>query len=403
MKRRNRKKTIIFLLILFISIGFAYLSTSLFLTGTGIFSANSWDIYFDNVVEETYKTDIVSAATISNKVTINASINLNQPKSTYTMYADIVNDGSLDAMLDSWNVTTDMTSAESDVIDISLSYADGTSLTKNDLLESGSVDAIVVNVVYKDNISNNQLLTSDGDLNITITFNYVQADEDAVQRIDTDIMVTYDYNDQFVFTASNQYLDTGYQLDWNTDFNVDEVVDFGSAITNRYLFFGNYNNSNRDTVNAELLGGKTRVYFRTDSTKREYKSDDVLTDTTDVSALFSWNVSTNTYSFTVSDDNETITTSNNIGVTLGTDVGSNIRIGTADYRNGAAVFTTGLTYKSFKISRSSDKNVVYYLPTPVRSGYTFDGWYRDKNLTSEVESTDKVSRNITLYAKWIAS
>lgn len=401
--KKKKMRLIIFLLILFISIGFAYLSTNLFLRGTGIFSANSWDIYFDNVVEETYKTDIVSAATISNKVTINASINLNQPKSTYTMYADIVNDGSLDAMLDSWNVTTDMTSAESDVIDISLSYADGTSLTKNDLLESGSVDAIVVNVVYKDNISNSQLLTSDGDLNITITFNYVQADEDAVQRIDTDIMVTYDYNDQFVFTASNQYLDTGYQLDWNTDFNVDEVVDFGSAITNRYLFFGNYNNSNRDTVNAELLGGKTRIYFRTDSTKREYKSDDILTDTTDVSALFSWNASTNTYSFTVSDDNETITISNNIGVTLGTDVGSNIRIGTADYRNGAAVFTTGLTYKSFKISRSSDKNVVYYLPTPVRSGYTFDGWYIDKNLTSEVESTDKVSRNITLYAKWIAS
>lgn len=208
--KKKKMRLIIFLLILFISIGFAYLSTNLFLRGTGIFSANSWDIYFDNVVEETYKTDIVSAATISNKVTINASINLNQPKSTYTMYADIVNDGSLDAMLDSWNVTTDMTSAESDVIDISLSYADGTSLTKNDLLESGSVDAIVVNVVYKDNISNSQLLTSDGDLNITITFNYVQADEDAVQRIDTDIMVTYDYNDQFVFTASNQYLDTGY-------------------------------------------------------------------------------------------------------------------------------------------------------------------------------------------------
>ena len=92
MKRRNRKKTIIFLIILFISIGFAYLSTNLFLSGTGIFSANSWDIYFDNVDEETYKTDIVSAASVSNKVTVNASINLKQPKSTYIMYADIVSE-----------------------------------------------------------------------------------------------------------------------------------------------------------------------------------------------------------------------------------------------------------------------------------------------------------------------
>ena len=201
MKRKN-SKLIIILLIFFISIGFAYLSTNLFLTGTGIFSANSWDIYFDNVSEETYKTDIVSAATISNKVTINTSINLNQPKSTYTMIANVVNDGSIDAMLDSWTITNDMDTDEAKVFDFSLSYADDIALNKNDILKANSFDTIKLVVTYKDNISNSELLTSDGNLNLTITLNYVQADEDAVERGHNLVLLWPDIT-SFTYNRSN--------------------------------------------------------------------------------------------------------------------------------------------------------------------------------------------------------
>lgn len=38
---------------------------------------------------------------------------------------------------------------------------------------------------------------------------------------------------------------------------------------------------------------------------------------------------------------------------------------------------------------------------PARSGYTFGGWYRDKTSTAAWNfSTDKVTGNMTLYAKW---
>lgn len=37
---------------------------------------------------------------------------------------------------------------------------------------------------------------------------------------------------------------------------------------------------------------------------------------------------------------------------------------------------------------------------PVRKGYTFDGWYADKELTKPVHTLDQ-SKSITLYAKWI--
>ena len=41
------------------------------------------------------------------------------------------------------------------------------------------------------------------------------------------------------------------------------------------------------------------------------------------------------------------------------------------------------------------------LPTPVREGYTFDGWYLDSKLTDPVEDDVKVNRStVTIYAAW---
>lgn len=40
------------------------------------------------------------------------------------------------------------------------------------------------------------------------------------------------------------------------------------------------------------------------------------------------------------------------------------------------------------------------LPTPTRSGYTFDGWYTAKDGGTKVSDSLKVTANITLYAHW---
>ena len=40
------------------------------------------------------------------------------------------------------------------------------------------------------------------------------------------------------------------------------------------------------------------------------------------------------------------------------------------------------------------------LPTPIKEGYSFQGWYSDSNLTEEFNLTNMPDRNITLYAKW---
>lgn len=42
------------------------------------------------------------------------------------------------------------------------------------------------------------------------------------------------------------------------------------------------------------------------------------------------------------------------------------------------------------------------LPTPVKSGFTFDGWFLDLNKTQAVVTSSPVIANVTLYAKWTA-
>ena len=40
------------------------------------------------------------------------------------------------------------------------------------------------------------------------------------------------------------------------------------------------------------------------------------------------------------------------------------------------------------------------LKTPSKAGYSFVGWYQDKDLTTKFDSTTKLTSNVTLYAKW---
>ena len=59
---------------------------------------------------------------------------------------------------------------------------------------------------------------------------------------------------------------------------------------------------------------------------------------------------------------------------------------------------------SFVNAISQDYNTSVNKPTnPTKEGYTFDGWYIDKELTVSYLFSTMPSENITLYAKWIVN
>jgi len=60
-----------------------------------------------------------------------------------------------------------------------------------------------------------------------------------------------------------------------------------------------------------------------------------------------------------------------------------------------------LSVKQYTLN-DKQSNKVYLSPNPVREGYTFDGWYFDKDTWQQkfTEGTHATA-DLTLYAKWI--
>lgn len=50
-----------------------------------------------------------------------------------------------------------------------------------------------------------------------------------------------------------------------------------------------------------------------------------------------------------------------------------------------------------------DENDTVSIIEPSRTGYTFDGWYTDEDLTKKYDFTSKVTSDFTLFGKWIAN
>ena len=108
------KKTIYIALILFLSIGFcigyAALNTTLTINGTSTIEKNTWDVHFENLkVKEGSIEAIVEPTLSSGTIISNFQLSLNKPGDFYEFTIDVVNNGTLDAMISSIEKTPDLT------------------------------------------------------------------------------------------------------------------------------------------------------------------------------------------------------------------------------------------------------------------------------------------------------
>ena len=177
----KKKKYIILFLLLFISMGFAYLSTNLNITGVSLIKGNSWDVHFENVKVNNQSVALSegdSAPTISvDGLTINFEVSLNEPGDFYKFTADIVNEGTIDAMVDSLNV--EGLSSYSSFIGYRVTYDYGREINQYDILRAGETKHIIVYVEYKEDIDKDDLKATDSEINFNVTLNYKQADSNA--------------------------------------------------------------------------------------------------------------------------------------------------------------------------------------------------------------------------------
>ena len=190
MKRNSHKKnlsiSIILLLILVIGIGYAYLTSNLSISGTTGIVGNSWDIHFENLNVKDGSVTAINPATISNSTTdITYSIRLERPKDYYEFIVDVKNDGTLPGKV-SISTLNGITSQAAPIVDYSITYTNGRSVNIGDILNAGAKKTIKVRVFYKDDIQVSDLPSSNLNLTLTYTLQYIQSDE---SEVNTDVLV----------------------------------------------------------------------------------------------------------------------------------------------------------------------------------------------------------------------
>lgn len=195
-RRKNIKKIqamIVILLICFISIAYAYLSSNIQINGTAVIKNKKWDIYFDNV--EIYQGSVepvVEPTTdAQNPLTIEYEVNLNKPGEYHKFDVDVVNNGEFDATLDSFTITK-LTAEQQKYLDYSVTYKDGTEIAKGDIVNSKSSRKLTVNLEYKKDITVEDLQTEDQTLNLSIELIYVLSETESDEPVEDESTLVSD-------------------------------------------------------------------------------------------------------------------------------------------------------------------------------------------------------------------
>ena len=190
-KKEKEKKFALVILLLMITVGYALLSTNVKLKGTSKIKDARWDIHLENIKVKEKSVRAEKEARIDDtKLGVEYEVNLDTPGDFYEFNVDIVNDGTIDGMIDS--VESKMKINEEEEIDLlkektpnyliySVNYTTGGSIEEKQELKKGEKKTIKVHLEYNKNIIPEDLPIEEKNIEFTFSINYVQKDDSAVQ------------------------------------------------------------------------------------------------------------------------------------------------------------------------------------------------------------------------------
>ena len=179
---RKRKYLLLFIIMLItaIGVGYAAITTNLSISGTSKFSNASWDVHFNNIQVKNGSITPTTAPTISNNTTVSFAATLEDPGDFYEFTIDVVNSGSMNAMIDSVRILPVLTTEEKNYFDYIATYSDGVELDEKHKLDAGDTETLRISFKYKELQDTSLYPTTDQNYNISVQVNYVQADSNAI-------------------------------------------------------------------------------------------------------------------------------------------------------------------------------------------------------------------------------
>ena len=197
--RRNKTKkarlvTLLLILVLLISVGYAALTTNFSITGNTTISKQSWSIYFTNIVPDDENNSVASVTTAptlsNNNTTVTWAVSMDTPGQVYSFNVDVKNDGSLDAMVNTATnsiVTSTLTQDQQKYLEYTITYVNGLAIERYDKLAAGETKTITIKLKYKEDVDDDDLpTTAQNGIALSYTADYVQADDElAVTKVTT--------------------------------------------------------------------------------------------------------------------------------------------------------------------------------------------------------------------------
>ena len=176
-----------------LTIAYAALSVTLNITGNAEVVASTWDIHFDNPKVRSGSVHN-NLPTISGN-TLSFSSNLVDPGDFYEFTVDVVNDGSIDAMIDSISVTPVLTDSQKKYLRYEVTYQNGESISSKQLLKKNTSMPIKVRVEFRNDIPVSDLPSTTTTLNHKVTLVYSQGDNSTSNVINDGAAVAVAYGD----------------------------------------------------------------------------------------------------------------------------------------------------------------------------------------------------------------
>ena len=182
MRSSNKKVYIVLIIVALIgiTIGYAVINTTLNINGKSSISKNTWDVYFDNIVVKDGSVEAVKIPTVTNKTTVDFEVALNLPGDFYEFTVDVVNGGSIDAMIESISKELELTEAQQKYLNYIIEYQNGEQINTKQLVNKESFVRLKVRVELRKDIDSSDLPEVGDVLYLGFTVNYVQADNTAV-------------------------------------------------------------------------------------------------------------------------------------------------------------------------------------------------------------------------------
>ena len=179
--RFSKRMGMIYLFLLVVigslGVGYAVIRSNLQITGSAHVQNANWDIHFANLTVTSGSATASTPASITATDTVTFGVTLANPGEFYEFTVDAVNGGTMNAELNSVSITPQLTPAQQEFLDLSVTYvSSGNPVAAGDILYKNYTKRMKVRAEYKDGIDTSLYPETDQNYNVSITLNYVQTD-----------------------------------------------------------------------------------------------------------------------------------------------------------------------------------------------------------------------------------